>query len=280
MRKSFGNMPQIFSLILTMASSITACGKQDKARSHVQLTNGIEIDNSAYPAVVLLLAMDPQSHENKICTGFFVNEFQVLTAAHCVKYLAQSNPEIYLVQARLDSKGVASYEYKAKALQLIVHPEYDRDAQLAVNPNDLAVLEFAAGSAADSLRIASRSPRVNDTVTLVGYGNNENFGSSPTAQAGAGAGVKRFGQNTIKSAANGMFSMTGVAKTKANVQAGQYVATGLGDSGSPLLFNGELVALTVAGEVRQGANGQYSSLSYSIDLNSPSSHAFLNSVLD
>ncbi len=277
MHKKLGNFKPWASLILTSTFCLTACGKQEQQKSTTKLTNGIEVDSTGFPAVVLL--MTPGANGPKICTAFFVNEHQALTAAHCVKDLDQESPELYIVNPASAAVGSAAYEYKARALHVSIHPDYAPDST-QVQASDLAVVDFPTGSAPASLRVSRRSVSVNDPVVLVGYGNNENFASSSTAQAGVGAGVKRYGQNTIKTVQDGLLSLAGLAKTKASVQKGQYVATGQGDSGSPLLFNGEPVALTVAGEIRQGSNGQVTSLSYSVDLNSPSSRAFLNSVLD
>ncbi|MCX6131932.1 MAG: hypothetical protein NTX25_23110, partial [Proteobacteria bacterium] len=110
--------------------------------------------------------------------------------------------------------------------------------------------------------------------------SSENTSTKSSKQAGTGLGVKRYGQNTISGSRDGILSLSGIVKAKANIQKGQYVSTGHGDSGSPLLVQNEIVGLTVAGEVRQGSSGQLTSLSYSVDLSSASSRAFLSASID
>jgi secreted trypsin-like serine protease len=220
--------------------------------------------------------MTKSENNSRFCTGFFVNEYQVLTAAHCVKDLTPDQPDLYLVAGGNET----SHDRAAKALRYYVHTDFERGLDRIANPYDIAVVEFAAGTALDTIRLSSRTPRVSDTVTLVGYGSDQNVAGVSSTAAGTATGTKRYGQNSIKATADGILSVVGVAKTKPGIQKGQYVATAQGDSGGPILMNAEVVGMMVAVDVRQGGSGQVSSVSYAIDLNSPSSREFLDSVLD
>ncbi len=273
MRNRVGKMLQSLSLALVCTFYVTACDQADD-RSSLKLTNAIEIDSAAFPAVVQL--MTKSEDNSRFCTGFFVNEYQVLTAAHCVKDLTPEQPALYHVAGGNET----SEQRAAKAIRFYVHTDFERGLDRIANPYDLAVVEFPAGTALDTVRLSSRAPRVNDSVTLVGYGSDQNVAGVSSTAAGTSTGTKRYGQNSIKASSDGILSVVGVAKTKPGLQKGQYVATAQGDSGGPILMNAEVVGMMVAVDVRQGGSGQVSSVSYAIDLNSPSSREFLDSVLD
>jgi secreted trypsin-like serine protease len=273
MRNRAGKMLQSFSLALVCTFYMTACGQAEDP-SEVKLTNAIETDSAAFPAVVQL--MTKSENNSRFCTGFFVNEYQVLTAAHCVKDLSSDRPDLYLVAG-----GNGTTEQRAaKAFRYHVHTDFERGLDRVANPYDIAVVEFPAGAALNTIRLSSRTPRVNDTVTLVGYGSEQNVPGVSSTAAGVATGQKRYGQNSIKSSTDGILSVVGVATPRPGLQKGQYVATAQGDSGGPILLNSEVVGMMVAVDVRQGGAGQVSSVSYAIDLNSPSSREFLDSILD
>jgi len=268
-----GKMLQSLSLALVSTFCVTACDSSED-RSSLKLTNAIESDGAAFPAVVQL--MTKSENNSRFCTGFFVNEYQVLTAAHCVKDLGSDLPDLYLVAG-----GNPMFEERAaKALRYFVHPDYERGQPQIANPYDIAVVEFPAGSGESSIRLSSRTARVNDAVTLVGYGSEQNDAGVSSTAAGEATGIKRHGQNSIKALSDGILSVVGVHKTRPGLQKGQYVATAQGDSGGPILLNAEVIGMMVAVDVRQGGSGQVSSVSYAVDLKSPSSREFLDSVLD
>ncbi|MDQ3231330.1 MAG: S1 family peptidase [Pseudobdellovibrionaceae bacterium] len=273
MRNRVGKMLQRLSLALVSAFCLMACDASDDGSS-LKLTNAIETDSAAFPAVVQL--MTKSENNSRFCSGFFVNEYQVLTAAHCVKDLEAEQPDLYLVAGGKET----SQGRTAKALRYYVHTDFERGLQRLANPYDIAVVEFPAGTAAAKARLSPRAPRANDAVTLVGYGSEQTVAGVSSTAAGSATGVKRHGQNSIKASADGILSVVGVDKAKPSLQRGQYVATAQGDSGGPILLNAEVVGMMVAVDVRQGGAGQVSSISYAVDLNSASSREFLDSVLD
>jgi secreted trypsin-like serine protease len=273
MRDRVGKMLQSLSLALVSTFYVTACDSSEDLSS-VKLTNAIDSDEAAFPAVVQL--MIKSGNNSRFCSGFFVNEYQVLTAAHCVKDLGSDLPELYLVAG-----GSPMFEHRsAKALRYFVHPDYDHGQQQIANPYDIAVVEFPAGSAESSIRLSSRPAHVNDAITLVGYGSDQNVAGVSSTATGTGTGIKRYGQNSIKALADGILSVVGVDRTRPGLQRGQYVATAQGDSGGPVLLNAEVIGVMVAVDVRLGGAGKVSSVSYAVDLKSPSSREFLDSVLD
>ncbi|WP_176736248.1 trypsin-like serine protease [Oligoflexus tunisiensis] len=273
MRNRVGKMLQSLTLALVCTFHVTACDRADDPSS-LKLTNAIEIDSAAFPAVVQL--MTKSENNSRFCTGFFVNEYQVLTAAHCVKDLAPEQPDLYLVSGGNET----SADRAAKALRYYVHDDFERGQGQLANPYDIAVVEFPAGTALDTLRLSRHAPRENDAVILVGYGSDQNVAGMASHASGTTTGAKRYGQNSIKGCGDGILSVVGVARTRPGLQKGQYVATAQGDSGGPILMNTEVVGMMVAVDVRQGGAGQVSSISYAIDLSSPSSREFLNRVLD
>lgn len=275
MRDRVGKMLQSISLALVSTFCVTACdSSESEDPSSLKLTNAIEGDDAAFPAVVQL--MSKSENNSRFCSGFFVNEYQVLTAAHCVKDLGSDLPDLYLIAG-----GNPMFEHRsAKALRYFVHPDYEQGQQQIANPYDIAVIEFPAGSAESSIRLSSRPASVNDAITLVGYGSDQNVAGVSSTATGTGTGIKRYGQNSIKALADGILSIVGVDRTRPGLHKGQYVATAQGDSGGPVLLNAEVIGVMVAVDVRLGGAGKVSSVSYAVDLKSSSSREFLDSVLD
>src|SRR5439155_14651374 len=111
---------------------------------------------------------------NGLCSGTFISEKAVLTAAHCAKTDG-------------DYQVVASFGSFTTNQKVVLGPGVVDD------PNDLAILIFdhnvasrGQGQVAD---IAS-SIHVGDTVRLVGFGCNN-------VTTRTGAGVKRTGTNVV-----------------------------------------------------------------------------------
>lgn len=270
MRRRIKKRLQAFSFLVAGASVTQGCGRQAQPdASQVQLTNALNAERSQFPAVVQLTILHPEG--TKLCTAFFVNEHQAMTAAHCVADLAATPEAVRLWR---------EFSQVTSALSITVHPQFQQERTAQPSAFDIAVLDFPVGSAPGSLRFAKRHPAAQDAVTLIGFGSETNTQSGLTSQVGTEPGLKRYGQNTIKSLSNGLIILAGLSKSKESIKKGQYVATGLGDSGSPILLGQELVAMSIAGELREGGAGQIASLTYAIDLTSPESQAFLNSILD
>lgn len=261
--------------------SLIACGQaQDmQNQSETKVTNGLSA-KSEFPSVIMLQFNTGDG--NAICTGTFVNDSQVLTAAHCVYDLVQANrsPSFMTfnkVQADGTSKRIA-------AVRLEYHPGYTVETGKLSN-HDLAIVTFPRGSAPGTTGLYPKEASVGQKFTIVGFGLNDyRYDSSGKQTGAAGSGIKRKGENQIAELDQGMIRFYGVPTAQdPNVAQGQDVASGSGDSGGPLFIAGALAAVTSGGGLATGQdeNGQKFTVKVSnyVELNEPSNREFLSQHL-
>ena len=257
----------------TVALIMTACGKGPAAETaDLKVTNGIKLSEDQYPAVVLIVKMVGEAQ--MMCTATFVNDHQIVTAGHCVEGLSEISPKLVVVQYK---NGVAN---GVRALSFKRNPMYSMRDQNGVNPHDLAVVTFPAGTAPAVATIAAATPAVESPLTIVGYGNNRNFMSPDGQFEGSGAGEKRFGKNVLARNTDGFLTFIGVPESASGVEEGDLVASGSGDSGGPMFVDGKLVGVTSGGGLAHLEDGTTVVVSNYVDLNSEESKAFLQRQLN
>lgn len=259
----------LFASATFLAGFGVGCGQKSEDQSTLKVTNGRDIVETDFPSVVLLVAFSPEGES--ICTGTFVNDSQVVTAAHCVEGLDKTSPKLAYAK---DVGGELALG--AAALSFERHPEYNFAE--GVNPKDVAVVNFPANSAPAVSKIAAASPAAGETLTIVGYGNNENFIDEAGKQDGSGAGYKRVGTNKVGNVEDGMIGFVGVGGKTEGLDQGELVSSGSGDSGGPLFVKDELAGVTSGGGFSPTEFGLVS-VSLYVDLNSDSVKSFLSSVL-
>ena len=253
--------------------NLVACGASSNSANDLKVTNGAKA-GAAFPAVVSLNLQAGQT--SGMCTGTFVNDSQVVSAAHCIFAVLEGGGDassMKFVNERSDGSVT-----ETSALKFAYHPDYVNDPTV-LNKNDIAVLTFPRGSAPAAVRLYGRRPKVGQNFTIVGFGLNDYDRDTQGNQVGSGGGVKRMGTNKIQSISNGMIEFTGVPTAADGViPQGQNVASGSGDSGGPLLIDGALAATTSGGGLTSvWAGGKYKTLKASsyVDLNLPSNRSFL-----
>ena len=270
MRQKIAKLAKYGTYGFLSLSFMAACGKDQEGQSKIKVTNGLEIDRSDYPSVVLLLL-----NGRSICTATFVNDSQVVTAAHCVAALRSSRPDIRLVEPILDENGQTRFQVRARAKDFVVQGDYSLRENNGVNPLDLAVVNFPAHTAPGVRAISSYSPEVDQEITIVGFGNNKNSVDEAGQQSGQGSGTKRVGRNFVAEKADGMITFAGLAEATEDIPAGDWTASGSGDSGGPLFIRGRLAGITSGGGVMRDEEGNKLSISKYVDLNSQDSRNFL-----
>lgn len=228
---------------------LTACSSEHEL-SVIKVTNGIQIAESEFPAVRQILRRSGSS--NYICSGTFISDNALLTAAHCLDTLTPRNN-------RLERTG-------EQALHAWRHPDYNGD----LGGTDLGLLIFPDHTASEFASIRSVVPKKGDALTIVGYGNNEVWTTSSWWSGkqikGRGAGVKRKGNNVIANLARGMIHFYGVPGRAPGVALGADVLSASGDSGGPLFIDSALAGIT---------SGGWTDISSYVDLTSWDSLGFL-----
>lgn len=241
-------------------SSIVACGTAPRS-SDIKVTNGQVISEDQHPEVIMT-SFKTERGSSASCTATFINDHVALTAAHCVNSgTVDSNGQVQMEVSYVTRD--ASNQRLVVAKSVAVYQDLQWQASGGgVNPNDLGLVVFPAGTAKAHATISTKAPAVGDKLTIVGYGLN-NVGLTES-----GAGVKRQGNNTVKAVEKGFIKFEGVPTT--TDATGTNSASGSGDSGGPLFIDGKLVGVTSGGSV----NGVVKVSNY-VDLTSAASKAFL-----
>jgi len=259
----FGQKLRGLSLVLALGGLTAACGSSPQVGSKIKITNGTEIPNEEFPSVVLLY----DAAAGSICTGTFVTETIVLTAAHCSmggKVDAAGNVDLTMYIIEISDQENKSAEIIGTSTKVLRNPQWDRNGG-NVNRYDLGLVYFEPGVARAVSPIATSPARSGDNFTIVGFGLSSNDQST--------AGVKRMGVNRIDSISGGFVQFTGKSGTTNG--DGTDSSAGSGDSGGPLFINGALAGVTSGG----GWGGFSRTRSLYVDVHSNTSKDYLKKYL-
>ena len=266
---------QHFVLSSIILSALTGCGSAPDRASHLHLTNSILAAEGEFPAVVLIAKKTEQG--TRYCTATFVNDHQVVTAAHCLGE-GGSAADLYLLAAQGSTKSEPSWNPVAAALRAHVHPQF-QFRQDTMSSYDLAVIDFPAGSGAGTMQICRNGPSVNTPVTLVGFGGTEST-SNGGLQSATSPSEERYGSNTVRTHTKGLVSFSGLPRSKDSYPLGEFVSSTAGDSGSPWLTGGQIVSITIGAEVKRLSQGQVLTYTYAVDLSQDEIRSFLLDAIE
>lgn len=212
-------------LLLPLLVAVVSCRTHGTSTSaEPKVIGGVPAGDS-FPSVDLLRAGP------RFCSGTFISREHFLTAAHCLR--DESG-----VDAALDDIRVGTD--REVPLAINIHPGYGKGPLFDTN-RDIAVLTFSPKEGRAVSPVARRSPRVYDTLTIVGFGPSKrgvNFLSIIPVF------TKSMGKNTI---AQFTGSRIVIANHSSRIDESS-VLLARGDSGGGW-FNeaGELVAVSATG---------------------------------
>ncbi|RYG17682.1 S1 family peptidase [bacterium] len=261
-------------VLLALLGSVVACNQAPErtGESKSEIVNGTMGWFHEQPAVVALY----DSENDGLCTGTFISDSEVLTAAHCTGGLGADDEtgevsgQMSLIQID-DGPNGRQVKVLANSVRIIRDPRWD-DLSSEVNNFDLAIVKFPARTWGTKAKISARQAQVGDDVEMFGYGLDQDSGSDDGS-----AGYFRKGYNTVESVEGGFIAFTGYSYTSELGGHGSNASAGQGDSGGPLFVNNEIVGV-VSGGASPGYFEDYAT-NYYVDLLSTESQAFLSYAL-
>lgn len=231
--------------------------KPTRQTSDINITNGKEVGEAEYPAVVSLYkTYSTEDNQTFSCTGTFITPRIVLTAAHCVKGIVD---EKGILQGKLPDRV-----FDKVPVEVLRNPNYKLTEY---NPEyDLGLIKFGEDISTHTAKIRIDAAKVGDPLVIVGFGRHD-------TESDESSGKKRVGYNKVRKLEYGLIQFEGALRSKDF--SGRDAASSKGDSGGPMFIGRDLVGVTSGGYTARSRK-----FSNYVNLHSEESRAFFKHAKD
>lgn len=240
--------------------------------SNIKVSNGKEIADTEYPSVIMLF----DQAKGGLCTGTFISDDTVITAAHCtmgsndIDAKGKVNHTLYI--AKLIDIKQKKIEKLATSVAVYRNPAWDAEfKKQQVNSYDLGLVVFPKGTAKEVSQISGEIAQQGEKLTIVGYGLDYVPKDAKDVDPSS-VGKKRIGYNSVLMLKDGFIYFSGAVKT--TTADGTNANASMGDSGGPLFIDDKLAGITSGGGRTLFGTGA----SVYIDLQSDISKAYLQGM--
>ncbi len=252
-------------VVLNASLFFLACGKPMET-SGIKIQNGVLVPETELSSVRLIAIQN--SNGTRPCTGTFVNDSQLITAAHCVD--SPSDAWSVPIYVNLGTNPDAQSRW-VKAIRFDAHPKYNR-RENPVGPFDFGILTLPPNSAPTVSPLQTLRLLPGQLVTIAGYGQ-----SSPS---NASIGKLRKGTNKIAQLRGGVIDTSGTREPILGPEDGTSVSVnGEADQGAPLFLEGRLAGVDSGGFYQSTADGTLTFVSRYVNLITCDARDFLASKL-
>jgi hypothetical protein len=153
----------------------TQCGKQAVTPIRTRIVGGQDAVAHSWPWLVSL-----QYNGGHFCGGTLIDEYHVVTAAHCLQETSMFNSGLTIVAGlHTKSQPHPQRSQRRQVARIMTHENYND----VTSENDVAVIRLATpvqlNSYVNVICLPQRDPAVNENVMIAGWGTTSFGGSTP-----------------------------------------------------------------------------------------------------
>lgn len=203
-----------------LTTSVFGCGRAGHLdNSTTKLIGGNHVGMDVYPASVSIWS--DFGNTRQLCTGTFVSDNTLITAAHCM-YGVNSSTGAARSIVKIREKG------DVPSIRAFANPRAN-----GVSPFDVAVAIFPDHTAIDWMPISTEPAPNGAEVDMVGYGSRRVWNGSDHERS--------HGSNLVDGEWNGLIL------TRRSGSTSDDVAASPGDSGGPMIHQNHVVGISSGG---------------------------------